>query len=69
MTKAPSKRFVSFHLVMRGEWQIAKGHEPIKIIELELARLSCETEVFIHIEPVSDPAMFDDYLDSAPEKI
>lgn len=63
--KAASKRFVSLHLVMPGDWRIDKGHEFAKTIESEIARVFPETDVFIHIEPMGDPAAFDDYLDSA----
>ncbi len=66
--KAASKRFVSLHLVMPGEWQISKGHELTKLIESEISRVFPETDVFIHIEPMGDPAAFDDYLDSYKEK-
>lgn len=66
--KAASKRFVSLHLVMPGEWQIANGHEVTKTIESEIARVFPETDVFIHTEPMGDPAAFDDYLNSNVEK-
>ncbi len=66
--KASSKRFVSLHLVVPGEWQIVKGHELTKTIESEISTVFPDCDVFIHIEPMNDPAAFDDYLDSPAEK-
>lgn len=67
--KAASKRFVSLHLVMPGEWQIEKGHEVTKSIESEIAGIFPGSDVFVHVEPANDPEAFDDYLESHGEEV
>jgi cation diffusion facilitator family transporter len=60
--KAASKNFISFHLLMPCNWHIGRGHEMTKTIEDKIKSALCETDVFIHIEPLNDSDSFDDYL-------
>jgi cation diffusion facilitator family transporter len=60
--KAASKNFVSFHLLVPCNWHIGRGHEITKTIEDKIKSVLCETDVFIHIEPLNDSDAFDDYL-------
>jgi len=61
--KAASKNFIFLHLLMPGNWHISRGHEITKEIEVEIAKVLPDSDVFIHIEPLNDPDSFDDYLE------
>ncbi len=59
---AASKRFIFFHLIVPGSWNISNSHEITKEIERRIKSALEDSEVFIHIEPLDDPDSFDDYL-------
>jgi cation diffusion facilitator family transporter len=59
---AAAKNFISFHLILPGDWTINRGHELTKRIEEKIKLLLADAEIFIHLEPVEDPDSFDDYL-------
>ncbi|HLP14738.1 MAG TPA: cation diffusion facilitator family transporter [Bacteroidota bacterium] len=59
---AASKTFVSFHLLVPGNWTICRGHEITKQMEDEIKLLLKDAEVFIHLEALEDPDALDDYL-------
>lgn len=60
--KASSKKFITFHLLMPGDWTIGRGHQLTKDIERDIKSLFPESDIFIHLEPINDPDAFDDYL-------
>ena len=58
--RAAALKFVSVHLLMPGEWSIAKGHDVTERIEAELRDTVPGLIVFTHMEPVEDPASWQD---------
>lgn len=53
-------RFVSFHVLVPGNWTVQRGHELVEHIEATIRRELSNITVFTHLEPLDDPASFDD---------
>lgn len=59
--QAGQRKFISFHLLVPGEWTVKKGHDYAEIIERHIENMFEEnTTVTSHIEPVEDPLSFID---------
>lgn len=58
--QAGAWRFMSVHLLMPGEWTIARGHEIADHIEEEIHAKVPRLNVLTHLEPLEDPASWDD---------
>lgn len=58
--QAGARRFVSFHVLVPGGWTVRRGHDLLEEIEAEIRAAVANTTVFTHLEPVEDPASFDD---------
>ena len=58
--QAGSRRFISFHLLVPDEWTVAQAHRLSEEIEERIRSLVANAGVFVHIEPISDPASYDD---------
>jgi cation diffusion facilitator family transporter len=66
--QAGSRRFISFHVLVPGNWTVLKGHTTCETIELALHDAFPETTVFTHLEPLEDPSSFiDQALDRAAD--
>lgn len=67
-----SRKFVSFHVLVPGEWTVRRGHELLEDIEKSIAAMLPDTSVFTHLEAGSSRASWeDDRLDrseAAPPK-
>ncbi|GER90710.1 transporter [Dictyobacter vulcani] len=57
---AGRRRFVSFHVIVPGNWTVLKGHSICEKIELEICQALPESTVFTHLEPKEDPVTFED---------
>jgi cation diffusion facilitator family transporter len=58
--QAGSRRFISFHLLVPDEWTVARAHGLSEEIEERIREL-LEGAIFLtHIEPISQPASYDD---------
>lgn len=69
--QAGSWRFMSVHLLMPGEWTIARGHKIADHIEEEIRTKVPRLNVLTHLEPLEDPASWDDVeieRKASPEK-
>jgi cation diffusion facilitator family transporter len=65
--QAGSRQFVSFHLLVPGEWSVERGHDLAEQIEQEIRAALPGTTVFTHVEPVNNPISWADAgLDGAP---
>ena len=53
--QAGSRRFISFHVLVPGQWTVQRGHQLLEQIEAEIRAAFPETTVFTHLEPVEDP--------------
>lgn len=60
--QSASKRFISFHLLVPGDYNVYNAHEITKSIENELIKEFAYSDIFIHLEPIDDPDAFDDFL-------
>jgi cation diffusion facilitator family transporter len=58
--QAGSRRFVTFHVLVPGIWTVARGHELAERIEAEVRAALPAVNVLTHVEPVEDPASFED---------
>jgi cation diffusion facilitator family transporter len=55
-----SHRFVSFHILVPGIWNVQKGHQLAERTEEDIRRALPNAIVFTHLESLSDPASWDD---------
>ena len=58
--QAGARRFVSFHLLVPDAWTVAQAHRLSEEIEARMRSMVANAAVFTHIEPISDPASYDD---------
>ncbi|OCQ93447.1 hypothetical protein BCD64_00675 [Nostoc sp. MBR 210] len=61
---AGARRFVSFHVLVPGEWSVQRGHTLCEEIELTIMQSLPGTYVLTHLEPLEDPvSWYDQNLD------
>lgn len=53
-------RFISFHVLVPGDWTVQRGHDLLERIEEEVRRAVPDSTVFTHLEPIEDPVSFQD---------
>ena len=58
--RAGSRCFVSFHLLVPDEWTVARAHQLSEEIEERIRELVDNAILLSHIEPISQPASYDD---------
>jgi len=58
--QAGARRFVSFHLLVPDAWSVAQAHQLSEEIEARMRAMVPNAAIFTHIEPISDPASYDD---------
>lgn len=58
--RAAARRFVSFHLLVPDEWSVLQAHRLSEEIEERIRELIEGATIDTHIEPISDPASYDD---------
>ncbi len=51
-----SKRFLSVHILVPGDWTVQKGHDLLELIESELSHQFDRIDIDTHLEPVEDIA-------------
>jgi cation diffusion facilitator family transporter len=54
------RRFVSMHVLVPGDWTVSRGHELLEEIEAGIRAAVPTVSVFTHLEPIDDPASFED---------
>lgn len=57
---AGTRRFVSFHVLVPGEWTVQRGHDLCEALELAIIKALPGTHVITHLEPFEDPASWSD---------
>jgi len=57
---AASRRFVSFHVLVPGNWSVQRGHDLLEKIEADLRARLQRLTVTTHIEPIEDPVSWRD---------
>jgi cation diffusion facilitator family transporter len=58
--QAGARRFVSFHLLVPDDWSVAQAHRLSEEIEARMRSMVPNASIDTHIEPISDPASYDD---------
>jgi cation diffusion facilitator family transporter len=58
--RAAKRRFVSFHLLVPDRWSVLRAHRLSEEIEARIRVAVPDASVFTHIEPISDPASYED---------
>lgn len=58
--QAGSRRFVSMHVLVPGEWTVHRGHQLLERIEADIRRVIPNVTVMTHLESLDDPASWDD---------
>jgi cation diffusion facilitator family transporter len=61
---AGARKFVSMHVLVPGDWTVKRGHQLLEQIEAKIHKVLPHVIVFTHLEPLNDPASWqDDALD------
>lgn len=58
--QAGAWRFMSVHVLVPGEWTVARGHELVEKLEDEIRQSVRRITVTTHLEPLEDPASWED---------
>jgi cation diffusion facilitator family transporter len=58
--QAATRRFVSMHVLVPGDWTVQRGHELLERIEADIRSKLCDVTVSTHIEPREDPVSMSD---------
>jgi len=58
--QAGARRFITFHLLVPDDWTVAHAHQLSEEIESRMRAMVPNANVLTHIEPISDPASYDD---------
>jgi len=66
--QAASRKFVSFHVLVPGNWTVDQGHNLLEQMETDIHNALPNVTVFTHLESIHDPVSWDDIpLDRAQE--
>ena len=57
---AAGRSFVSMHVLVPGAWSVQRGHDVVEEIEARVRDAVPTASVFTHIEPLEDPASYQD---------
>ena len=58
--QAATRRFVSVHILVPGDWSVQRGHDLLERIEEEIREAIPRCTVFTHLEPLEDPVSWAD---------
>jgi cation diffusion facilitator family transporter len=58
--QAGARRFISFHMLVPDAWTVAQAHRLSEEIESRIRSMVPNASIFTHIEPISDPASYED---------
>jgi cation diffusion facilitator family transporter len=57
---AGSRKFISFHVLVPGDWTVQKAHTLVEQVEKDIRGEVPHATITSHIEPVEDPAAWND---------
>ena len=70
--QAGARQFISFHVLVPGEWTVQRGHQLLERIEADIRCALPEATLLTHLESLNDPSSWDDVnldrTNQAPEK-
>lgn len=55
-----ARRFISLHVLVPGGWTVSHGHDLLERLEADIRAALPQTTVFTHLEPLNEPASFQD---------
>jgi divalent metal cation (Fe/Co/Zn/Cd) transporter len=58
--QAGARRFVSVHILVPGDWTVARGHQLLERIEADIRAAVDNVSVLTHLEPLDDPSSWAD---------
>jgi cation diffusion facilitator family transporter len=58
--QAASRRFISLHVLVPGDWSVQRGHELLEQLENEICGALPNATLETHLEPLEDPVSFAD---------
>jgi cation diffusion facilitator family transporter len=58
--RAGTRQFISFHMLVPDAWTVAQAHRLSEEVEERIRSLVPGAGIFTHIEPISDPASYED---------
>jgi cation diffusion facilitator family transporter len=58
--RAGRRAFVSVHVLVPGDWTVKRGHDFVERVEGDLRAALANATIFTHLEPLEDPASFED---------
>lgn len=58
--EAGARSFISFHILVPGEWTVQRGHDLLEEIEEKVRAAVPDSTVFTHLEPLEDPTSWED---------
>jgi len=61
-----TRRFISVHVLVPGEWTVHRGHELLEHIESDIRDTLPNVSILTHLESLDDPASYDDVLLDRP---
>jgi len=63
-----TRRFISVHVLVPGDWTVQRGHDLLEEIEDDLRAVVPNSTVFTHLESIDDPASWKDVELERPSK-
>jgi divalent metal cation (Fe/Co/Zn/Cd) transporter len=57
---AGPRQFVQMHVLVPGGWSVQKGHDLLEEVEKEIVAVLPGASVITHLEPLEDPASWND---------
>ena len=58
--QAGARKFVSFHVLVPGNWSVQQGHQLSEQIEADLRTILPNVSISTHLEPIEDPVSYYD---------
>jgi len=58
--QAASRRFISMHVLVPGDWTVRRGHDLLERLEHEIRAVVPNATVLTHLEAIEDPASWQD---------
>ncbi len=58
--QAGARRFISFHILVPGDWTVQRGHDLLEEIEERVRSAVPNSVVDTHLEPIEDPVSWQD---------
>jgi divalent metal cation (Fe/Co/Zn/Cd) transporter len=58
--QAGARHFVTFHLLVPDEWSVRRAHQLSEELESRIRSMVPSASLLTHIEPISDPASYED---------